>query len=95
MAYSKLSSPMADLPKMGGLNGNQPSAIPGDPGRDASPGSIPLRTYIDYGKREPAELETTFGTGITGVGRKGISGDQPNSATAKPQPFSGDQPNLK
>ena len=94
MAYSKLSSPMADMPKMGGLNGNEPPAIHGDPGRDASPGAIPVRTYIDYGNRQPAELETTMGTGITGLGRKGIGGDQP-SGKGTPRPFSGDEPNLK
>lgn len=70
MAYGKLSTTMADLPNMGGLNGNQPAAIKGDPGRDASPGAIPLRTIVDYGSKGPAEIETTMGTGITGIGKK-------------------------
>lgn len=94
MAYGKLSTTMADMPKMGGLNGNHPAPIPGAPGRDASPGSIPLRTVVDYGNKQPAELETTMGTGITGV-KGGIKGDQPDTATSKGKAFAGDQPNLK
>lgn len=63
-----LSTTMRDVPKLGGLNGNEPAPIPGAKTRDASAGSIPLRTKIEY-PMSPEVFDTPMGTGIKGIGK--------------------------
>lgn len=70
MAYNKtLCTTFEEPAKFTGMNPNEPSPIPGGKPRDAGAGSIPLRTYVDY-DMTPAALETPFGTGVMGIGKK-------------------------
>jgi hypothetical protein len=70
MAYNKtLCTPFEDPAPFTGYNPNEPAPFPGGKTRDASSGSIPLRTYVDY-PITPGALETPMGTGVPGIGKK-------------------------